>query len=116
MLLDTDKARLHHMVQAIEETLQYTQDRSLGDVADDRPLQHLLVRNIEILGEAASRISLDFRTSHPEIPWRDMIDMRNRVVHAYWDLDLDIIWSTVQQALPPLLPQLRAIAEKEEDT
>lgn len=67
-----------------------------------------LVRAIEIIGEAASKISAGGRTELPTVPWNSIVGMRNRLVHAYFDVDLDILWNTVTQALPPLHAQLQA--------
>ena len=111
MLLDPDRNRIGHMVEAAEEALQHARDRAVEDIARDRPVQHLLIRNIEILGEAASRVSEDLRNSHPEIPWRTMIDMRNRLIHAYFDIDINIVVATVNRALPEVLTRLRALLE-----
>lgn len=82
-------------------------------VLGDRPLIHLVIRDLEILGEAASRISSAFQRKHPDVPWRDMIDLRNRLIHVYFDLDMDVIRQTVQRDLPELLPILRAILSQE---
>jgi len=101
------------MVEAVQEILEFTQGGILQSIVADRPLQHLIVRDLEILGEAASRISPQYRQEHPEIPWRDMIDLRNRLIHAYFDLNPDVIWKTVQQDLPKLLPVLKIILEGE---
>lgn len=110
MLLPTDAERIDHMIAAIEEILEYIQGKTLENVAHNRPLEHLLVRNIEILGEAANRTTRRLREKYPAIPWRNMVSMRNRVVHAYHDIDLYIVWSTAINELPPLLPLLRAMA------
>ena len=82
MLLDSDRNRLRHMIEAAEQAVEYARQRTQGEVASEPPLQHLFVRNLEILGEAASRVSAQVREAHPEIPWRDMADMRNRLIHA----------------------------------
>ena len=79
----------------------YVHGRSRSDLESERPLQHLLIRNLEILGEAASRVSGAFREVHPEVPWRDLVDMRNKLIHAYFDINLNIIWGTIEQDLPP---------------
>ena len=113
MSRDADITRLQHMVEAVQEILEFTQGGILQSIVADRPLQHLIVRDLEILGEAASRISPQYRQEHPEIPWRDMIDLRNRLIHAYFDLNPDVIWKTVQQDLPKLLPVLKIILEGE---
>jgi uncharacterized protein with HEPN domain len=66
-----------------------------------------LVRAVEIIGEAASKISAEGRDELPAVPWSSIVSMRNRLVHAYFDVDLDILWNTVTEALPPLLVQIR---------
>lgn len=72
----------------------------------DEQLQVALVRAIEILGEAASKLSQDFRDEHSEIPWTLIIGMRNRLVHAYFDVDNDILWTTATVSLPELTIKL----------
>jgi uncharacterized protein with HEPN domain len=112
MLLDSERNRLHHMMEAAEQALDYACRSTREEVDGSPPLQHLLVRNLEILGEAASRVSPEFRAAHPQIPWRDMIDMRNRLIHAYFDVDIDIVWATVQRALPGLLTELKQLLDR----
>lgn len=102
------------MVEAVQEILHYVSGQDRDSIRTNRPLQHLVLRNLEILGEAASRVSMPFRNKYPEIPWREMIDLRNRLVHVYFDLDLNVVWKTVQQDLPEVLPPLEAILEQEE--
>jgi len=109
MLLDTDRNRLRHMIDAASEAIEHSRNRTRGELDADRGLQHLLVRNLEIVGEAASRISPELRNGHPQIPWRTLINTRNRLIHAYFEIDLDIVWSTVQGALPKLLLKLQAL-------
>ena len=109
MLLDSDSIRIRHMVEAIRQALEYGLGRTAADIDADPPVKALLVRNLEILGEAASRITPELRATHPEIPWRDMVELRNRLIHAYFDIDMDIIWTTVQRALPELLAQLESL-------
>ena len=106
-----DRSRIRHMIDATRQCLEYAAKHSLEDVRREPPLQHLFLRNIEILGEAASKVTEACRVSHPEIPWRDIIDMRNRIAHGYFDLNLKIVWDTVQEDLPKLLPLLVALAE-----
>ena len=73
-------------------------------------LSFALARAIEIVGEAASKVSATTRLSSPAIPWNLIIAMRNRVVHAYFEIDLEIVWKTATEELPALLPALRALA------
>jgi len=106
MLLDSDQTRLSHMLEAAREVAGYVEGLSRTDLDASRPIQHSLVRCIEIMGEAASRLSADFRKAHADIPWQDIIGMRNRLVHAYFDLDLDLIWQTAVEELPTLVVRL----------
>jgi len=73
-----------------------------------------LVRCLEIIGEAAATISPEFKASHPHIPWRIMANMRNRLIHAYFSVNLSIVLETSQQDLPPLIADLTAILDVEE--
>ncbi|MDQ1257512.1 MAG: hypothetical protein QG656_2118 [Candidatus Hydrogenedentes bacterium] len=109
MRLDSDLNRIRHMIEAISQAIDYAQDRTRSELEQDVPLQHLFVRNLEIAGEAASRISPELRAAHPEIPWTRIMGMRNRLIHAYFEIDMDTVWSTVQHALPALLLQLESI-------
>ena len=73
-----------------------------------------IVKEVEIIGEAASKISGEFKTSQPQIPWSKAIGMRHRLVHAYFEIDFDILWTTVTSALPPLIAALEhLLADKE---
>jgi uncharacterized protein with HEPN domain len=113
MLLDPDKNRLRHMIEAAEQAIHYAEQHSRDELHRNPPLYHLFIRNLEILGEAASRISSQVRHDYPDIPWRDMVDMRNRLIHVYFDIDLDVVWTTVHDALPRVLSKLRAVLETE---
>ena len=75
-----------------------------------------LVRLLEIVGEAANCVSADFREQHPHIPWKKMIELRNRLIHGYFDINLDIVWDTVLEDLPPLVADLEKIIPHEELT
>ena len=68
-----------------------------------------LVRLLEIIGEAAKGITAEFRQEHSELPWRSMVGMRDRLIHGYFDINLDIVWKTVINDLPPLINKLEKI-------
>ena len=72
------------------------------------------VKALEIVGEAAGRISEELRNAHPEIPWREIIGMRNRLVHAYFDVDWVKVWDTVHNDLPPLIARIEPLVPPEE--
>jgi uncharacterized protein with HEPN domain len=103
-----DDVRVRHMIDAIQAALRFAQGRERADLDVDEMLLFALVRAVEVVGEAASRLSADGRALAPDVPWRAVTGMRNRLAHAYFDIDKDILWATVTQALPPLLQQLEA--------
>ena len=86
--------------------------RSREDLGRDRMLALSIVRCIEIVGEAASRVSGETRTLAPQFPWQDMVGMRNRLIHAYFDIDLDRVWDTVLDDLPSLITQLEELISR----
>ncbi len=93
---------------AIEKVLRYTAG-GREPFFDDSMRQDAVVRNIEIMGEAAKNISDATRNAHPEIPWRDVSDMRNKVIHDYSRVDLDVVWDVVETDLPALRRQIEAL-------
>jgi uncharacterized protein with HEPN domain len=110
-----DSSRLKHMRDAAIEAISFVDGYSRGDLESDRRSVLAIVKAIEIIGEAANRISKDCQNRHLQIPWADVIGMRNRLVHAYFDIDLDIIWQVVIYDLPPLLKELEKIIALETD-
>jgi uncharacterized protein with HEPN domain len=97
------------MIEAAESAAQFIADRSRSDLDSDRMLLFAVVRAIEVVGEAASKLSEEFRAAHPGIPWRAIVGMRNRLIHAYFDIDTETVWETTTQELPPILNQLREL-------
>ena len=109
--MQDDEVRLRHMLDAVVEALEFIEGRKREDLNENRMLSHALVRLLEIVGEAATGVSDEFRKMHPHLPWKQMIGMRNRLIHGYFDMDLDILWQTVVSDLPALKEQLEAILE-----
>lgn len=109
----TDHVRLHHIVDAGREAITFSQGRSRADLDTDRMLQLSLVRLLEIIGEATKGLSPEFWSAHTTIPWRKMSGMRDRLIHAYFDINLDIVWETVRCDLPPLVKALEKIISPE---
>ena len=106
---ENDEVRLRHMLAAAREAITFAANETRESLAKNRVLVLALVKEIEIIGEAASKVSDDCRTENSQIPWRDIIDMRNYLIHAYFNVDLDQVWSTLQNDLPPLLTELEKI-------
>jgi uncharacterized protein with HEPN domain len=105
----SDEVRLRHMLDAAREALRFAAGRSRADLDSDRMLVLSLVKSIEIIGEAASKVSAETRQEHPAVPWVDIVGMRNRLIHAYYDVDLDRVWDTLNADLPPLVAELEKI-------
>lgn len=104
-----DNARLRHMLEAGLEALSFSEGYTRSTLDSNRMLALALVKEIEIIGEAASKISKEFQDANPQLPWPAIVGMRNRLVHAYFDIDSDRLWDTVIHALPPLIAQLQNI-------
>ena len=104
-----DRVSLLHMLDHAREAKEMTHGRQGSDLETNRMLQLALTRLVEIVGESASRISATTREKHPEIPWPDILGMRNRLVHAYDVLNLDLLWDTIETDFPPLIADLETI-------
>ena len=104
---------VHHMLDHAQEVVEMTRGRTRADLDRDRMLNLALVRLVEVVGEAATRVPDDFRRRYPQVPWRDAADLRNRLVHGYDTIDFDRLWLIVQQDLPPLIEQLQRIVHAE---
>jgi uncharacterized protein with HEPN domain len=111
MSIQDDKTRIRHMLDAAKKAITFVNNRNFQDLENDEILALALVKLIEIVGEAASRVSKEYQTSHPKIPWSAMIGMRNRLVHAYFDINLKILWQTTQEDLPSLIKELNKLPE-----
>ena len=106
-----DRVRLLHMIEACESVQRFILGRRRLDFESDQMLLFAVVRAIEVLGEAASKVSEDTRSAFPEIPWPEITDMRNRLIRVYFDIDVDIVWNTASIEIPALLGDLRRIAQ-----
>jgi uncharacterized protein with HEPN domain len=97
------------MLDAARDALSFTAGRARTDLDTNRMLALSLVKSIEIIGEAAAKVTEETRRKHPSVPWNDIVGMRNRLIHAYYDVDLDRAWDTVSSDLPPLVTVLEKI-------
>ena len=104
-----DAVRIRHMIDAAESAGRFVAGRDRADIDTDEQLRFALVQAIQIVGEAASRISPETRSNIP-LPWADIMYMRNRLVHAYFDIDHDVVWRTAAEDIPALLAVLRAVS------
>jgi len=101
-----DTVRLRHMLDAAKRAIDFMQGRAKSDLESDEQLSLAVVRLLEILGEAAKNVSEDLRKDYPDIPWRQIAGTRDRLIHGYFDVDLDIVWQIISTDLPVLAAQL----------
>ena len=109
-----DLTRLKRTQQAASEALEFSRGGSRETLERDRKLTLALVKEIEIIGEAAAKVSAACRERHPQLPWQQIVGMRNRLIHAYHDVDLAVLWDTVTLSLQPLLQAIESIITQEE--
>lgn len=107
--LSPDDVRVAHICDAIDEALSFVEGKTRDDLAANRMLTLSLIKELEMIGEAAGKISEGFRRKHPEIPWDAMIATRNRLIHGYFDVDVEIVWKTIDEDLPQLSEELSRI-------
>jgi len=105
----SDRARLTHMVEAIDLLAEFVAGMDYASFLEDRKTQLSVERLLEILGEAANHISLELQSQYPHIPWRQITDLRNVVSHQYFRIRTEIIWEVATADVPPLREQLEQI-------
>lgn len=109
-----DRTRLGHMLESARIAVALIVGETRESLKTDIKLSLALVRSIEIVGEAGNNVSLSKQSELSMIPWRQIVGMRNRIVHAYFDVDLDVVWRTVTEELPPLIAELEKVIGSEE--
>ncbi|HSX10190.1 MAG TPA: HepT-like ribonuclease domain-containing protein [Chlamydiales bacterium] len=97
------------MLDCTQAILSFSYGRKRIDLDKDRQFLSAILREFEVLGEAANNVSEKARKDFPEFPWKQMIGMRNRLIHAYFDVDHDVIWKTIRDYLPNLHELLQQI-------
>jgi uncharacterized protein with HEPN domain len=113
---DRDRVRLLHMLEHAQEAVQFVDGRSRKSLDENRTLSLALVRLLEIIGEAAAGVSAESRSKFPGIPWAEIVGLRNRLIHGYDSVDLDIVWNIVKGDLPALVRDLAADPDLQADS
>ena len=108
------KLRITDIIEAIEKILSYVEGMAFDEFVDDPKTIDAVIRNITVIGEAARNVPEEVVNRHPSLPWREMQDIRNVVVHEYFGVDNNVVWDTLQRNLPPLLPELKRLIGVEE--
>ncbi|MDX1993754.1 MAG: HepT-like ribonuclease domain-containing protein [bacterium] len=111
---EKDEVRLRDMLDAAHDAQSFLIGRDRQTLDEEKIFAFALVRAIELIGEAASRVTEETRSAHPQVPWKSIINMRHRMIHNYRDVDLDIVWETATVYLPTLIVQLKAILPADE--
>jgi uncharacterized protein with HEPN domain len=105
---------LDHIQQAATDACSFVEGLDKDDFLSDKRTQQAVIMNLIIIGEAATKVMdgyAEFTLAHAQVPWRSMRNMRNRMAHGYFDIDLDVVWVTTQEWLPALLKQLTAVSQ-----
>lgn len=103
---------LNDILSAAEKAIEFVEGMSLNDLEDDDRTEYAVIKALEIVGEASRRVPTSFRDPHPQIPWKEMSGMRDKLVHGYFGVNLEVVWKTIHEDLPPLISTLRALIKE----
>jgi len=103
---------IEHILEAIGKIKKFTQGLDKAEFLENELVKDAVVRNIEIIGEAVKNLPDGFKKVHPEIPWKDISGMRDRIVHFYFGLDFDVVWDTIKNDLPDLEKKMRNLVKR----
>lgn len=104
--MNDETVYVQHMLDAIEQIEKYTEDLTAETFHERTIVQDAVIRQLEILGEAASRLSEETRSHYDDVPWQDITGMRNKLIHGYFGVDIDVVWATVIEDDPRLKSRL----------
>jgi uncharacterized protein with HEPN domain len=105
--MQRDRLFVTGMVDACARIVDLTDGRDVAELESEQTVRESLLWNFTVLGEAANQVSDDLRAAHPDVPWRRATSLRNRIVHGYWAIELDVILTTAQDVVPEMLDRLR---------
>ncbi len=106
-----DEDYLEHMLEAATRIQRYVAGKSEGDFASDDLLQDGVIRNLEVIGEAVAKLTPEMKAAHANVPWGLISGMRNRLIHGYMSINLQIVWDTVRKVVPQFATDIVAIRQ-----
>jgi len=104
-----DKIRLQHILDESQEALHFVANLTFEAFQEDSKTVHAVIRSIEVIGEAAAKISPEYKASQPSIPWEQIVGMRNHLIHVYFDVDYETVWKTVKNDIPMLMDMVKRL-------
>jgi uncharacterized protein with HEPN domain len=108
----TLKDYLEDIWKSAKEALEFTEGMTFEEFSRDQRTINAVIRSLEVMGEAAKKVPEDMRAKYPEVPWKEIAGMRDKLIHEYHGVDLRIIWKTVHEDIPLLLPALEKLAKE----
>ena len=113
--MERDLGYLADVLKASRQIRKFVGEKTFEEFSQDNLTQSAVLHQFAIVGEAAGRVSTPFVVDHPELPWRKMVGMRNRVIHGYDDIDLEVVWETICVSIPSLISLIEPLLPQEED-
>jgi uncharacterized protein with HEPN domain len=101
---------INDLVEACEDILSFTRGMSYSDFAGDKKTINAVIRSLEVIGEATKKLPRSFRDSYPDVPWKRMAGMRDKLIHEYFGVDTQMVWQVVERHIPDILPLVKEIA------
>lgn len=100
---------INDLVEACEDILAFTKGMSYSDFADDKKTVNAVIRSLEVIGEATKKLPTSLKDSHPDVPWKQMAGMRDKLIHEYFGIDQQMVWQAVEKHIPEILPWIKEI-------
>jgi uncharacterized protein with HEPN domain len=110
--MKSDNVYIFHIIDSMDQIAEYTDPLDYNSFMESRMIQDAVIRNLEVIGEAAKNVSNSTKADHPQIPWKQMAGMRDKLIHNYMGVDLGAVWNTVEKVIPDLKRDLQQIADQ----
>jgi len=106
------KIYLEHILEAIDKIEEYLGDQDFSQFNQDTKTQDAVIRQFEVIGEAVNQLQADFLSQYPDLPWEKIVAMRNKLIHEYFGVDIEVVWQTIQKRLPELKVVIKKALKK----